>query len=934
MRKILFGVFGCLVAVCAHAAQVVNVDYVHKLIAQKWDISVPIKTNNIMAAVNMKYLLTAVDVANEILNGEKTTDYGNGEFATLQAADTVATIQAVDTLIQEPIEYKFFLTTTSTNSFSFSISAAGKFYIDWGDGKTQLITKNNVEYTNYSYTYKKTGTYTIKLGGIATGYTMEGDTYVEPAISFYSSASKIASIDGSLGAIFGTLADGTVPKFSSMFSGAVNLSSIPANLFSGINGTQEEMFNSTFSGCSGLTSIPAGLFAGISGAPASYMFESTFSGCSGLTSIPDGLFAGISGAPANGMFANTFYGCESLTYIPANLFAGVSGIISEGMFNGTFAGCTSLRTIPEELFASLDGGEYISGYAFMETFAGSGIESIPENLFGNITSSLPGGIFMQTFAYCPNLTGPSARIDGLYLYEIWPDATEEQVYGMYEGSTGLDDYACIPYAWGGGGVECDSSSSTPSAPEDAVYDFYLTTTSDTDVFAMKISAAGEFYIDWGDGKTEWVTKSDTTNMGFGHKYASKDAYNIRLGGQATAYNIDENIATISFYSRASNIASIDGSLGAIFGTLSSDTNNQPRFYQTFREAYNMTGSIPSDLFAGISGAPASQMFRETFFNCKSLTGPSARINEQYLYEIWPSASTSQVSNMYSGATGLDDYLYIPVAWGGLGATTNEYPSAPSDAVYDFYLTTTSDTDMFAMKISATGEFYIDWGDGKSEWITKSDTTNMTFGHKYASKGVYNIRLGGQSTAYNISSTTAAISFYSSASSIASIDGSLGAIFGTLADGSQPRFYRTFYGAHNMTGSIPSDLFAGISGKPASRMFASTFERCSGLTGAIPDRLFGNLTGAPASYMFYHTFFGCSKLTSIPENLFGNISGTAQGSMFYGTFYNCHSLTGPSARINGQYLYEIWPDATSGQVSGMYDNATGLSDYSTMPTVWK
>ena len=86
MRKILFGVFGCLVAVCAHAAQIVNVDYVHKLIAQKWDISVPIKTNNIMAAVNMKYLLTAVDVANEILNGEKTTDYGNGEFATLQAA--------------------------------------------------------------------------------------------------------------------------------------------------------------------------------------------------------------------------------------------------------------------------------------------------------------------------------------------------------------------------------------------------------------------------------------------------------------------------------------------------------------------------------------------------------------------------------------------------------------------------------------------------------------------------------------------------------------------------------------------------------------------------------------------------------------------------------------------------------------------------------
>ena len=76
----------------------------------------------------MKYLLTAVDVANEILNGEKTTDYGNGEFATLQAADTVATNQAVETLIKKEQKHEFTLTTTDdTDSFSFSISAAQQF---------------------------------------------------------------------------------------------------------------------------------------------------------------------------------------------------------------------------------------------------------------------------------------------------------------------------------------------------------------------------------------------------------------------------------------------------------------------------------------------------------------------------------------------------------------------------------------------------------------------------------------------------------------------------------------------------------------------------------------------------------------------------------------------------------------------------------------
>ncbi|MBR3782172.1 MAG: hypothetical protein IKL14_02170, partial [Alphaproteobacteria bacterium] len=215
MRKILFSVLGCLVAVRAHAAQIVNVDYVHKLIAQKWDVSVPIKADSPMQVANMKYLLTAVDVANEILNGEKTTDYGNGEFATLQVADTIATIQAVDTLIQEPIEYKFFLTTTSTNSFSFSINAAGKFYVDWGDGKRQTITKPDTTNTTYSHTYSTSKSYTIKLAGQATAYNTSTRT---ATISFYvgsntsakeTNVKKIASIVGSLGAIFGTLSSDT-----------------------------------------------------------------------------------------------------------------------------------------------------------------------------------------------------------------------------------------------------------------------------------------------------------------------------------------------------------------------------------------------------------------------------------------------------------------------------------------------------------------------------------------------------------------------------------------------------------------------------------------------------------------------------------------------------------------------------------------------------
>ncbi|MFQ6744581.1 MAG: hypothetical protein ACLRFN_01200, partial [Alphaproteobacteria bacterium] len=145
-------------------------------------------------------------------------------------------------------------------------------------------------------------------------------------------------------------------------------------------------------------------------------------------------------------------------------------------------------------------------------------------------------------------------------------------------------------------------------------------------------------------------------------------------------------------------------------------------------------------------------------------------------------------------------------------------------------------------------------------------------------------------------------------------------------------YNTFYGCSGLT-SIPAGLFAGISGAPASSMFDSTFYGCSGLIGAIPAGLFAGISGKGAFTMFNQTFYGCSGLTSISENLFGNISDVSN-NMFDGMFMGCTSLTGPSARINGQYLYEIWPNLNFSYIHGPYYGCTGLSDYSTMPKEWR
>lgn len=410
-RKILSAVFALFMFVpFAHSAEMVNVEYVHKVLLNRWGIDLPYNPalKNPHVAANMKYLLTVVDIANAYLNGKKTTDYGNGEYATLAAADTIATNTAMDTLVNMPT---FTITTTpDTTSFMLMIGASGNFVIDWGDGNTEKILNKTIGMGVYEHTYATAGTYEIKLSGRATGYpTLNMETGDGIVFSVMNSGPNVAKISGKLGQIFSTLPDGTNPNFAAAFVQATNLTEIPADLFDGVSGAPVPgMFVSTFV-YTGITSIPDGLFDGISGAPAEGMFAGTFSDTP-ITSIPDGLFAGISGAPAVRMFDSTFYNTQ-ITSIPDGLFAGISGAPQRDMFNSTFSNTP--------------------------------ITSIPENLFGDISGAQASSMFYQTFSNCTSLTGPSARIGGKYLYEIWPD----YIGFTYGDSTGLSDYDQIPVAW-------------------------------------------------------------------------------------------------------------------------------------------------------------------------------------------------------------------------------------------------------------------------------------------------------------------------------------------------------------------------------------------------------------------------------------------------------------------------------------------------------
>ena len=194
--------------------------------------------------------------------------------------------------------------------------------------------------------------------------------------------------------------------------------------------------------------------------------------------------------------------------------------------------------------------------------------------------------------------------------------------------------------------------------------FTLTTTeiADGGKFQFYMSAMGTFYVDCGAGGTlsssasdvsgVTITRSNTTGATYTCTYTGNtNTKKIRFGGIAStgsAYvsGTNANAAAIRFNVTPTLVASISGSLGALFPSRGTASAQQPRFYRTFYGCTNLT-NIPADLFSGVTGT-ATYMFYQTFYNCSGLTGyiPAGLFDKITTY------STSMMTNMFYG-TGLD-----------------------------------------------------------------------------------------------------------------------------------------------------------------------------------------------------------------------------------------------------------------------------------------
>ena len=255
----------------------------------------------------------------------------------------------------ECIESKFQVTTTTMSAnttFSFYLSAKGIFYVDWGDGNSQLIDRSNkTGPTQYSHSYANAGSVKIQFGGLATGYNSSSAV---AAMRFYGGTPElVASVSGSLSALFPYMGTGNSlsPKFKSTFQDCVELTSLPETLFSGYETGSDYMFQQMCYGCTSLTDISPNLFGNIT-TGGQFMFAEAFRGCVALSTIPGTLFNRIT-TSGNNMFISTFQECSSLTSLPPGLFSGIT-TAAPYLFARTFYDCTSLSGyIPASLFSGL-----------------------------------------------------------------------------------------------------------------------------------------------------------------------------------------------------------------------------------------------------------------------------------------------------------------------------------------------------------------------------------------------------------------------------------------------------------------------------------------------------------------------------------------------------------------------------------------------------
>ena len=531
-------------------------------------------------------------------------------------------------------------------------------------------------------------------------------------------------------------------------------------------------------------------------------------------------------------------------------------------FRSIFYSNTNLISVSDTLFSGYTiGVDRMFLYAFENC---SQLTALPAHLFSNITTLQSANyIFYETFNSCSNLSGyiPPTTFAGLIANgsptasSMWSD-TFNNTQLVTECPSGTTQYITNYESVWNGKVSCK-----PAVP----YEITLNTTGATTnanpnkLYIKYVNGAYRVYSDseWVNEITGLTTAPTTTGMAFMGFYTAANGSGTRV--------VDEN--------------------GDIITSVLNLFDENITVYAHFATIYNVTYSCG----AGTGTAPTA----ETVIDGTTFTPatPDNCVNSDKVFDGWAVSDTADVKTDAFTWNYAQDKVFT-AQWRDPG----------------FQITTTS-TSQFKFKISASGTFTVDCGDGgtltstandvtNNDTITRNGTSVATYTCSWGTAGVRTVTFGGRATGYNTgaSKDTAAISFNTQTSDaagytnpVAAVSGSIGAVFPTLGSGNAniPIFYGTFKQCRSLE-SVPSNLFNGVTGVRPS-MFRETFDRCDSLA-TVPGDLLSGIQGEGQESMFRSMFYTCKSLTNMPDGLFSGVT-TGADSLFKYTFYGDTSMDG-------------------------------------------
>ena len=237
-------------------------------------------------------------------------------------------------------------------------------------------------------------------------------------------------------------------------------------------------------------------------------------------------------------------------------------------------------------------------------------------------------------------------------------------------------------------VGADAVQSSSNVPD--YFSFTTTALNAGDSVSFSLTPSGTFTVDWGDGSVpQVIERTNTTSETYSHSYSNAGPKTVKITGRANGYSTDQNTGVLRF-GDASQIASIDGCLGAIFPTLGNASGQQPQFAYTFMRtpitsipawlfsgvtgatpymfsgtfAYTQITSIPAGLFSGITGA-APYMFFGTFVKVPTTSIPEnlfsgIRGAAEGMFEsaFQETQITSIPAGLFSGITGAANRMFL------------------------------------------------------------------------------------------------------------------------------------------------------------------------------------------------------------------------------------------------------------------------------------